>query len=79
MKGLSTPSPVSGASESEVQRPVGGRGVTCAVAVSDQERYAFANYINSSLENDPDCNHLLPIDPDSEDLFRAVSDGIVLW
>lgn len=49
------------------------------LCVAEQERYAFANYINSSLEKDPDCKHVVPINPDNEDLFRAVADGIVLW
>lgn len=47
--------------------------------ISEQERFAFANYINSSLDKDPDCKHVLPINPNTEDLFKAVADGIVLW
>ncbi|KAM7000212.1 plastin-3-like [Tautogolabrus adspersus] len=47
-------------------------------SISEQERYAFANYINSSLEKDPDCKNLLPIDPNTKALFTAVADGIVL-
>lgn len=47
-------------------------------SISEQERFAFANYINSSLEKDPDCQHVIPINPSTEDLFKAVADGIVL-
>ncbi|XP_057705894.1 plastin-3-like isoform X2 [Corythoichthys intestinalis] len=47
-------------------------------SISEQERYAFANYINSILENDPDCKHVLPINPNTGALFRALADGIVL-
>nr|XP_043896906.1 plastin-2-like [Solea senegalensis] len=47
-------------------------------SISEQERFAFANYINSSLETDPDCAHVLPIDPNTAALFKAVADGIVL-
>ncbi|KAM9741562.1 plastin-3-like [Menidia menidia] len=47
-------------------------------SISEQERFAFANYINSSLEEDPDCKHVLPINPNTEALFKAVADGIVL-
>lgn len=47
--------------------------------VSEQERFAFANYISSALEKDPDCKHVLPINPSTEALFKAVADGIVLW
>ncbi|XP_071770322.1 plastin-3-like [Centroberyx gerrardi] len=47
-------------------------------SMSEQERFAFANWINSSLEKDPDCQHFLPIDPNTEALFTAVGDGILL-
>uniref|UniRef100_A0AAQ5YT53 Plastin-3 n=1 Tax=Amphiprion ocellaris TaxID=80972 RepID=A0AAQ5YT53_AMPOC len=47
-------------------------------SISEQERFAFANYINSSLEKDPDCQHVLPINPNTEALFKAVADGILL-
>ncbi|XP_076595724.1 plastin-3-like [Chaetodon auriga] len=47
-------------------------------SISEVERFAFANYINSSLEKDSDCDHVLPINPNNEDLFKAVADGIVL-
>lgn len=40
---------------------------------------AFVNWINKALEKDPDCQHVLPMDPNSNDLFTAVGDGIVLW
>lgn len=45
---------------------------------SEEERYAFANWINSALEKDPDCKHVLPINPSTDALFKAVGDGIVL-
>ncbi|XP_077388367.1 plastin-2-like isoform X2 [Festucalex cinctus] len=47
-------------------------------SISEQERYAFANYINSTLEKDPDCKHVLPIDPNTGALFKALADGILL-
>ncbi|CAJ1057948.1 plastin-3-like [Xyrichtys novacula] len=47
-------------------------------SISEQERFAFANYINSSLEKDPDCAELLPIDPSTDALFKAVQNGILL-
>ncbi|XP_041846133.1 plastin-2-like isoform X1 [Melanotaenia boesemani] len=47
-------------------------------SISEQERFAFANYINSSLEKDPDVKHVLPINPSTGALFKAVADGIVL-
>ncbi|CAL8267141.1 unnamed protein product [Merluccius merluccius] len=45
---------------------------------SEEERFAFVNWINSALEKDPDCQHLLPMDPNTEALFRAMGDGVVL-
>lgn len=45
---------------------------------SEEERYAFVNWINTALEKDPDCQHVLPMDPNTESLFKSVGDGIVL-
>lgn len=46
---------------------------------TEEERYAFVNWINTALEKDPDCQHVLPMDPNSDSLFTSVGDGIVLW
>ncbi|KAE8277456.1 Plastin-2 L-plastin Lymphocyte cytosolic plastin 1 [Larimichthys crocea] len=43
-----------------------------------RRKWAFVNWINKALEKDPDCQHVLPMDPNSNDLFTAVGDGIVL-
>ncbi|XP_007546055.1 PREDICTED: plastin-3-like [Poecilia mexicana] len=45
---------------------------------SEEERYAFVNWINTALEKDPDCQHVLPMDPNTDALFKTVGDGIVL-
>ncbi|TNN79201.1 Plastin-3 [Liparis tanakae] len=45
---------------------------------SEEERYAFVNWINTALEKDPDCQHVLPMDPNTDSLFTSVEDGIVL-
>ncbi|XP_055472216.1 plastin-3 [Psammomys obesus] len=45
---------------------------------SEEEKYAFVNWINKALENDPDCRHVVPMNPNTDDLFKAVGDGIVL-
>uniref|UniRef100_A0A670KN95 Plastin-3 n=1 Tax=Podarcis muralis TaxID=64176 RepID=A0A670KN95_PODMU len=45
---------------------------------SEEEKYAFVNWINKALENDPDCKHVIPMNPNTDDLFKAVADGIVL-
>lgn len=51
----------------------------CVSAASEEERFAFVNWINTALEKDPDCQHVLPMDPNTDSLFKAVGDGIVLW
>ncbi|XP_073919703.1 plastin-3 isoform X2 [Castor canadensis] len=45
---------------------------------SEEEKYAFVNWINKALEADPDCRHVVPMNPNTDDLFKAVGDGIVL-
>ncbi|XP_034741116.1 plastin-2 [Etheostoma cragini] len=44
---------------------------------SEEEKVAFVNWINKALEKDADCKHVLPMDPNSDDLFTAMGDGIV--
>ncbi|KAJ8003776.1 hypothetical protein DPEC_G00151880 [Dallia pectoralis] len=45
---------------------------------SDEEKVAFVNWINKALAKDEDCNHLLPMNPDDNSLFKSVKDGILL-
>ncbi|XP_062391415.1 plastin-2 isoform X1 [Sardina pilchardus] len=45
---------------------------------AEEEKVAFVNWINKALEKDPDCQHVLPMDPSTNDLFTAMGDGIVL-
>uniref|UniRef100_A0A8C7WXX3 Plastin-3 n=1 Tax=Oryzias sinensis TaxID=183150 RepID=A0A8C7WXX3_9TELE len=45
---------------------------------SEEERFAFVNWINTALEKDPDCQHVLPMNPNTDSLFTSVGDGIVL-
>uniref|UniRef100_UPI0037E9643E plastin-1-like isoform X2 n=1 Tax=Semicossyphus pulcher TaxID=241346 RepID=UPI0037E9643E len=45
---------------------------------SDEEKVAFVNWINKALAKDPDCQHLLPMNPDDGSLFASVRDGILL-
>jgi plastin-3 len=51
-------------------------GTTHTVLV--EEQIAFANWINRNLSNDSDCTKLLPIDPNSKDLYVKCADGILL-
>ncbi|KAJ0008618.1 hypothetical protein NQD34_016033 [Periophthalmus magnuspinnatus] len=45
---------------------------------SEEEKVAFVNWINKALAKDPDCEHLLPMNPNNESLFASVRDGILL-
>ncbi|XP_028991550.1 plastin-2 [Betta splendens] len=45
---------------------------------AEEEKVAFVNWINKALEKDADCKHLLPMDPDTDALFSAMGDGIIL-
>jgi hypothetical protein len=42
---------------------------------------AFAEHINNSLASDEYLvkHKYIPIDPESDALFRAIADGILLW
>lgn len=44
---------------------------------SVEEKECFARVINQSLKNDPHCSEMLPIDPNTEDLFTVVDNGII--
>uniref|UniRef100_UPI00398E699F plastin-2 n=1 Tax=Pristiophorus japonicus TaxID=55135 RepID=UPI00398E699F len=46
---------------------------------SEEERFAFVNWINKALEKDPDCQQLIPMDANSDtELFASVGNGIIL-
>ncbi|KAI4892132.1 hypothetical protein NFI96_029302 [Prochilodus magdalenae] len=45
---------------------------------ADEEKVAFVNWVNKALANDPDCTHLIPMDPNTDSLFKSVKDGILL-
>ena len=49
------------------------------VSILDEEKVAFVNWINKALASDPDCSHLLPMNPENDNLFTSVRDGILLW
>eukprot|EP01125_Pyxidicula_operculata_P009116 TRINITY_DN301_c0_g1_i1.p1 TRINITY_DN301_c0_g1~~TRINITY_DN301_c0_g1_i1.p1 ORF type:complete len:781 (-),score=266.22 TRINITY_DN301_c0_g1_i1:73-2415(-) len=42
------------------------------------EKKAFSNFINEVLRNDPDLTGVIPINPDNEDLFKVMSNGVLL-
>jgi len=45
---------------------------------STEEVFAFANHINNNLSHDEQLQYLLPIDPNSDDLFEKMKDGVLL-
>lgn len=47
-------------------------------SVRQEEQAAFSNWINIKLENDPDLKHILPLDPNGDNLYEAIKDGILL-
>ena len=51
----------------------------CVRGGVDEEKVAFVNWINKALDKDPDCSHLLPMNPSNDSLFKSVRDGILLW
>ncbi|NXV77145.1 PLSI protein, partial [Atlantisia rogersi] len=44
----------------------------------EEEKVAFVNWINKALQDDPDCKHLLPMNPSDASLFKSLADGILL-
>lgn len=45
---------------------------------SEEEKQAFSEHINICLGNDPDLKFLLPLDPNSMDLFEKTTNGMIL-
>ncbi len=46
---------------------------------SPEERMCFSQLINFNHRGDPDLADILPIDPNSMELFNAVGTGVLLW
>lgn len=58
------------------------REVTAGGAIhsfSDEERQGYVEFINSTLQADADLQSTLPINPRTNDIFAAVSNGVILW
>jgi len=56
----------------------GGATSSSSHAYTDEETYAFADWINSCLGKDPDLKKHLPIDPATKQLFTSAHDGLVI-
>ncbi|CAI2361824.1 unnamed protein product [Moneuplotes crassus] len=59
----------------EVVEKVSGSNVKHSYKV--EERECFARVINQSLAEDEHCKDILPVDPDTEEIFKAVDNGII--
>jgi DNA polymerase III epsilon subunit-like protein len=57
---------------------LGGATESSTHSHSLEEIYGFADWINSCLGKDPDLKKHLPIDPNTNALFTAVNDGLVI-
>ncbi|KAG1652916.1 Plastin-1 [Nymphon striatum] len=47
-------------------------------SVRQSEQVAFAEWLNSNLFSDPDLKGILPINPEKQDLYEKVKNGILL-
>lgn len=54
------------------------KGASGVHSFAQEEMAAFSTHLNQSLANDPDVKHLLPINPNNDDLCNKVRDGILL-
>ena len=45
---------------------------------SNEERSAFSKVVTQCLIKDPDCKKYFPIDPETNDVFKILCDGVVL-
>ena len=45
---------------------------------SDAEKNRYAKMINKLLAGDPDCGSRIPIDPETDDLYDKIRDGVIL-
>lgn len=45
---------------------------------SNEERSAYAKVIVECLYKDPDCQKYFPIDPETNDVFKILTDGVIL-
>jgi hypothetical protein len=46
---------------------------------SQEEKIGIVEHINSVLQNDADLANIVPINPNNEDIFHVIRDGILLW
>ena len=47
--------------------------------INQSEKGSFVQHINRHLGDDPFLKQFLPLDPDSNQLYELVKDGVLLW
>ena len=67
------------ASESSRFAPKINQNSSSFHAFSQAEKTAFVKHINEALVGQRELSDKLPLDPESNDIFKAVTDGILLW
>jgi len=45
---------------------------------SDLEKNRYAKLINKILKNEPDCENRIPINPETDELYDKIKDGVIL-
>lgn len=72
-----------GAEASKKLVKTGGTSVASAEGTThsftEEEKYAFCDWINYLLVDDADLKALLPMNEEDDSLFSAVETGIMLW
>ena len=55
-------------------------GTDSAHTVSEEEKAGFVDYINTLLREDAELQeqHLMPLEPNSDQIFSAVESGLLL-
>jgi hypothetical protein len=59
-----------------VSQTVGESGFTHSYLI--EERICFAKLVNEMLNHDEDVKEVIPLNPENDDLFHVMEDGIVL-
>lgn len=73
----SAPSSQYGAQAADTTAYAGSSGAFHSY--SKEECRGFVNYVNEWVQGDPDLQGLLPINPNSEDVFRVMGTTCLLW
>lgn len=46
---------------------------------TQEEKKGIVEHINSLIKDDSDLQHIMPVDPDTDQIFEAVQDGKLIW